>query len=104
MTCARTVESAYGQLRALRRDTRQIELTLPTRSSYSHPLAAPKDPIPLDNGIVHLGLEDLEETVLTDRLASLWPFDQRARCEAQLAQRGWHDLSGHETPCALCGG
>lgn len=61
-------------------------LTFSPTSTNGDLLASVKDPLSLDDGVVHLGLEDLEEAGLADLLTSLGTLDERSSREAQLAR------------------
>ena len=64
--------------------------TFTTAGTDCHRLASPEYPFPLDNRVVHLGLEDLEEAVFTDLLACLWSLDEGAGGVAERAGRRCH--------------
>jgi hypothetical protein len=91
MTWARTVESNIP-LSVKHKRRAEAELTFATTGSDSNLVPTLEYPSILDNRIVHLGLEHLEEAILADLAACLWPFDNGFGGTAEGTQSRRHGL------------
>ena len=66
-----------------------IALAFPARSSNGYPISRPEQAC-FGDGVVDLGLKDIEETLLADLLASLRSLEDGSGLIAEGTVTGWH--------------